>query len=175
MAPIPPSNTVRYKLNYATANAEHSMLCRTTGSVTPAGFSSFMDSFLTSLSASLYEISIISLQVAAASLNVFNTVTWGGDPSYGSGAEPAVFAPRQICFLGRTSGGRRARMFLFGYKGDTPGTYRIYSADQADIAAAYVVLNANAGAFIGIDGLATVKYNYVDINFNSYWERKVRV
>lgn len=174
MVPIPPSNTTRWKVTYSTANAEHSVLCRSTGALTSAGFSTFFDAFLTALEPRLYEIAIVSLQVAAAGLNVFNTVTWSGAASYGSGAEAAVFAPRQMCFLGRTSGGRRARMFLFGMSGTSPDNYRIYSADDTAISDAYDVLNTNPGVFVGIDGLATVKYNYVDVNFNSYWERAVR-
>ncbi len=174
MAPLPVTNTRRYFLDYHTDVAAHTVMVRTTGSVDEATFSSVFGNFLTQLAPILNLITVDGLRVAVAGSNVTNPAVWSGGASYGTGTEQGFLTPRELCFLGRSSDGRRARLFVFGYKGATPVDFRIESSGSPEISNAYGILNANPGIFISISGLATVKYPYVDVNFNSYWERQRR-
>lgn len=174
MAPLSPDNTQRFFLDYSTSLLSHTVMVRTTTATSAAAFSTFMDDFLTALAPELSQITIDGARVAQISTNVSIPVTWSGAATYGTGSESAVFRPRQLCFLGRTVNGRRARMFIYGGDFTSPNDFRIDRAANANIDAAYDVLELNPQFFAAIDGLATVKYNYVDVNFNSYWERKVR-
>lgn len=174
MAPLPTDNTQRFFLDYSTTNLSHTLMVRTTSTTSAAAFSTFMDAFLTALAPELSLITIDGARVAQVNTNVSIPITWSGDPSYGTGSESAVFRPRSLCFLGRTANGRRARMYVFGGDYTSPNDFRINRVDNANIDAAIDVLEVNPQFFAGIDGLASVKYSYVDVNFNSYWERAVR-
>jgi hypothetical protein len=59
---------------------------------------------------------IDEVQFAASGSNIFNPVVTGIEGnSYGSGGVSAPNAAFFLSFVGRTSGGRRARLFVFGY------------------------------------------------------------
>jgi hypothetical protein len=174
MAPLPVDSTRRFFLHYHTSLLHHTVMVRTTNSVDASAFSTFMNSFLVALSAGLCLVTIDGLEESLQGSTIRNPAVWSGGASYGAGDENPVFRPRQLCFLGRALDGRRARMFIFGWKKNSPNNYRLNTTDDSDIAAAITVLGTNPGAFISISGLATVKYPYADVNFNDYWERKVR-
>lgn len=174
MAPLNPNNTRRYFLNYSTSKAAHTMMLRTTLSVTAANASLVFSDILAAWASQLSLININSMEMAEKGTNVRNPVTWGGSATYGAAAEVGNLAPRSICFLGRSTDGRRARLFLYGYKGATPEDWRLTNADNAAVGTVYATLNTNPGVFLSISELATVKYNYADVNFNSYWERELR-
>lgn len=174
MAALPVDNTQRFFLDYSTSLLSHTMMVRTTSATSAAAFSTFMNDFLTALAPELSVLTVDGARVAQVNSNVSIPITWSGAATYGTGSESAINRPRQLCFLGRTVNGRRARLFVYGGDFTMPNDYRIDRAANATIDAAYDVLELNPQFFAAIDGLATVKYNYVDVNFNSYWERKVR-
>lgn len=174
MAPLSPDNTQRFFLDYSTTNLSHTLMVRTTSATSAGAFSTFMDDFLTALAPELSLITVDGARVAQISSNVSIPITWSGAATYGTGSEALNFRPRALCFLGRTVNGRRARMFIYGGDFTSPNDFRITRASNANIDAAYDVLELNPQFFAGIDGLATTKYQYCDVNFNSYWEREVR-
>lgn len=174
MAPLAVDNTQRFFLDYSTTNLSHTMMVRTTTPTSGGAFSSFMNAFLTALAPELSLITIDGARVAQINTNVSIPIVWSGAATYGTGSEPLNFRPRQLAFLGRTANGRRARLFVYGGDFTSPNDFRITRAANANIDAAYDVLELNPQFFAAIDGLATVKYGYVDVNFNSYWEREVR-
>lgn len=176
MAPLPENNTARLWVDYTDGINQHSIMFRTTESAGLTALMTIADDFLDALSPTLYLLTILAARVSAPASSISTPVGWTGAGTYGSGAMPAVRTPLQMCFLGRSTLGRRVRWFVFGTKVDPTATYRLNTADNADVQAARTVLvnGVNAGTLVAIDGDAPVIYAYVDQNYNSYWEAEAR-
>lgn len=177
MAPLPPNGTARVWVDYSDGINDHSLMVRYDAEVTDASTAlSAADAFLAALSPQLYLLTVTGARAQAAGTHISFPVVWDGDDTYGSGAMPGALAPRQLCFLGRTAGGRRVRWFVFGSKMDTPADFRFDLDDDASLENAYNIIVGSqlVGAFIAIDGANPVNYPYVDVNFNSYYEEKAR-
>jgi hypothetical protein len=132
--------------------------------------------FWTALDPDLYLITIQGCRYAGEGSDISSPILWTGDATYGTGTMPAVRAPLQVCWLGRDSQGRRYRNFVFGLEFTVPDNYRS-PAITGNIAAnglESLISSQALGVFLTIAGLAPTMYTYVDVNYNSYWERKVR-
>ena len=177
MAALPANSTDRFFLEYNDGQYDHTLLVRWHASATTlSAVMASVDDLLTAMADGLYEITIKGARSSAAGSNFSFPVVWSGGASYGGGAMPGVFAPRQWTLLGRTTGGRRARFFFFGVEFDTPNSYRIPRAagNLVDDALAVIEAGQTAGIYLCIDGAAPIMYQYADINFNNYYEAKVR-
>lgn len=178
MAPLPQNNTNRLWVDYNDGRNDHVLLCRyviSTGFGTPEAMGA-VDAFLTAINDSLYLITILGARVAAQGSNISAPVAWTGGATYGGGAMPAVFAPRQVMWLGRTGGGRRFRLSIWGVNTTTPDNFRIADDGSNFVADGIDVLETQQplGAFRAIDGNVPLLYPYADIQFNSYWETQAR-
>lgn len=176
MPSLPENNTPRLFIDYTDGINPHTLLVRYSASYGLAATMGDVDAFLSALQGSLYQLTVTGARASASGSNISTPVTWTGSSTYGSGTMTGVFAPRQICFLGRDSTGRKVRWFLFGFKGNTPDTYRINVGDNGDVDAAITALsNAGAaGSFLTIALHSPALYGYADINFNNYYEAKTR-
>ncbi len=176
MAPLPIDSTPRFWLDYTDGIFDHTMMFRYSASTTLSDVMGGVDNFLNQLSPDLYEITILGARAAASGSNVSLPVTWEGAGTYGSGGALAVTAPRELTFLARASDGRRSRVSVYGLKLSTPDTYRFNPDDDSaiDSAVAALALMASSSQWISISVHALTVYTYVDVNFNSYWERKSR-
>jgi hypothetical protein len=124
----------------------------------------------------LYEITINGARFAAAGSDISLPATWSGASTYGTDPMPTLLAPRETRWVGRTQNGRRVSFSVYGCKYTSPDTFRIVS-DGANLPNLGVVLINDAsddGAFVAIDGFRPTMKNYVDVNFNSYWEAEAR-
>lgn len=179
MAPLPPlpaNNTARVFWDYSDGINEHTLMVRYAPSAGVDEASDRMHNFLVALAPTLYQITHRGFRAAASGSDISVPATWNGDTSYGTGTMPAVQAPRQLCFLARSSGGRRVRWFMWGFEGNTPDTYRFLSgANEAlDAARLAIVAGQANGVFLSVDGANPVTYPYVNINYNSYYETQAR-
>lgn len=176
MAPLPPSNTARVYWDYHDGQNEHTLTVRYAPSASIDEASDRIVAFLEALEPELYLLTHRGFRASATGSNISVPATWNGDLTYGTGAMPAVSAPRQFCWLARSTGGRRVRWFMWGCKPETPATYRFASGVNATLDAARLALVAGQanGVFLSIDGFNPVTYPYVDVNFNSYYEEKAR-
>jgi hypothetical protein len=78
-------------------------------------------------------------------------------------------------FIGRSFGGRRAALELFGCTAvSSGGIFRLPAADFADVAAAIAELTAAEGTALAIDGTQPIWQNYVNIGASAYWRNKIR-
>lgn len=85
--------------------------------------------------------------------------------------------PKELCFVGRSAGGRRAEISIYGITLAIPENWRYSATLNTEIAGAVGVLNENGlypAVFQSIDGLRPLWYPYANVNFNSYWERRAR-
>lgn len=175
MAALEPNNTNRLWLRYSDGVNEHELLVRFDDTTDKADLVMVeLHNMFTALEPAIFALSIAGVRVSAEGGLLSFPMPWSGDPSYGTGAMPAKEAPRQACFLGRSSGGRRVRFFIFGADMTTPDLYRFNAtggwADALDV----IVAAQTNGMFLAIDGLAPTMYNYIDVNYNSYWEQERR-
>src|SRR5215204_5118922 len=113
MIPLPPSNTPRFRIHYDQLTLQHSFQIRSLESPTSIG--TMIGDFLTSLAAQIMPLTISMVDWAPAGSDIFNPVVTGKEGvTYGTAV--VLDAPKaySLGFLGRTSGGRRVRLFVFG-------------------------------------------------------------
>jgi hypothetical protein len=81
-----------------------------------------------------------------------------------------------VSFQGRSEGGRKASISIYGSRLTVPAIFRINYGAVVDIDAAldYLENNAQASVPLAIDGEYITWYKYVNLNYNSYYERKAR-
>jgi hypothetical protein len=174
LTPLPPSNTTRWRLHYSCGGLNHFWVIRTTAAVTNASVSTAFDDLLTALTTELYAITILGLDFAVSGSNIFNAATWTGAASYGSGVPSLEQATRNISFIGRTTNGRKARMFLYGFKQNFNNNMRVDTTENAALATCLAHLATYNLYFLGIDGLKPVYKNYVNVGYNDHWTKQVR-
>jgi hypothetical protein len=92
---------------------------------------------------------------------------------YSSGAGAVSEAPHFYGFVGRSSGGRRWRLDVFGSRtlGDN---YRLSPGENTDVDAAAAVLRDVDFGIVGIDDLPVNVYTYTNVGANAYWQRELR-
>jgi len=177
MAPLPPNSTDRFFLDYSDGVNSHTISWR--WQLISQTISDAMDAchaFLLAIEPKLYLITVLGARVQLQGESVSVPTGWTGDTTYGSGAMPAVNAPRELRFQGRSGSGRRVSVSVYGGNFSTPATYRIVAGADADFDAgiAQLILAADIGSWIAIDGLGPLVYTFVSVNFNSYWEEQAR-
>jgi len=176
MAPLPPENTRRFWVEYTDEVNVHELMVRLDTDATVADGITVVNDFFTALDPALYQITITGARFAEAGSTISNPVTWDGDPTFGTGFMPAVNGPREFAWEARSADGRKASYSVYGMQLSTPADYRYGAGEQADLDAARSVLVAahNAGTLCTISGAKGIFKLYVNVNFNSYWERAAR-
>jgi hypothetical protein len=111
------------------------------------------------------------VQVALQGSDVFNPIA-GWTPVSGSGAivQP-VDTPRALSFVGRTSNGRKSRVFVFGVTSSfvTPPTYEQDPLTTAGFQGFQGLLNSQNDFWLGIDGVKPVWYFRVNVKTNDHY------
>ena len=177
MAPINPNFTARALMDYATTNALHTLMVRYDENISTATDAlGNIAALLTAIDGLLTTLTIGSCKFYDASSDISQPVAWPGDPTYGSGSEAAASTPLEMRFMARGGDGRRVHWSIYGTNITVPGNYRIARGDNADVAAGIDSIEASFGnaVFLTITGNVPVMYQFVDVNFNSYWERQRR-
>jgi len=177
MAPLPPQSTARFWVDYNDGENDHSLMVRfDEGDLTTGEVSDYVASFLESIEDFLYEITISGARYAAINSVVSIPVLWTGLSTYGVDPMPTLLAPREIRWEGRDQNGRRVNFSVYGGKFTSPDTYRIVSdgANLPNVGVIAINDASSVGAFLTISGLRPTMKNYVNINFNSYWEAEAR-
>lgn len=175
MAPLPFNSTDIVFVDYQQGPRTHTFLVRVADLADITAIEANIADFLTAASPLLFETLILAVRGQNAGSNIsfpFPTSTLVGEV-YGSGTVSSESVPYNIDFVGRSTGGRRARLDLFGYKGAI-SDWRRTSAESTDVAAAVAVLNGSTGSFLAIDGQQPFWYPYGNVGANAYWQRQQR-
>jgi len=173
MAALPPNNTERFRVNYTVGTKQHDFQVRTNG-VSPSALGASVDFFLDALSPALNAVVIDTVEYAASGTNIFNIVSSGIEGNtYGSGAGTGSAIPNDVNFIGRSTGGRRVRLMVFGLKVDAVN-YRFTPGENSAVDAAIVVLQATPATFLAIDNIKPVWYDYANAGVNAHWQKAVR-
>lgn len=175
MAPLPESSTKRVKYTYANAYHSHSITLRAVSTGSIADVDAIVSSLLTNIGIGCIASTITSVETALLGSNIFNpepASTLVGT-SFGSGSGDLSTDANGIGFVGRGSDGRRARIFLFGWKnGDS--NFRQLPSENPNVATFVNVLNALPNALLTIGGTAPTWHLYANIKFNDHWVKRAR-
>jgi hypothetical protein len=172
MAPISPDNTARFRFHYTTCLRSHTFQIRSSAS--PAALGVLVNNWLDALDPVCFAGIIDSVDHAVSGSNVFNPITTGSEShTWGTGAGTLISAPGYYNFIGRTAGGKRVRLAMFGSTANSVD-YRFAPGENADLDAAVNVLQGAGSNIIGIDGLVPTWKEYINAGFNAYWQREVR-
>lgn len=172
MAALPASNTARFRFHYTTVGENHTVQFRSASS--PAVMGILFQQLLTALGASIFVVTVNTVDWAPSGSDIFNPVTTGIEgTSYGVGAGATFNAPWAVTFVGRTSGGRRVRAAIFGMS-TIAGNYRFAPGESAQVDAAINVLQGAGSNIVGIDGVVPVWYDYANVQVNDHWVKIIR-
>ena len=180
MAPLPANNTRVHFFRYFTGRVSHFFQVRSVGSASNETVFDAVQEFLDGLAPWLPEewlLEGVSVRQAGADISLPLALPAGLAAFRGDDTSPEGEAsePKEFNFVGRTAGGRRVELSVYGVQLPFVPSYR-YPATGSGVplSAAYDALISNTGVFIGIDGLAASWYPYINVNNNSYWEARAR-
>jgi len=172
LLPLPTSNTPRFRVHYDNNGLDHSFQMRSSQS--PAAIGAAANSFLTALSTLLSLITITFVEFAPAGSDIFNPVVTGIEGNtYGAGVPTIVQQTTAVNFVGRTTGGRRLRIAVFGVLGFAQN-WRAVAGEVPAVDAAIAQLIAKPLEFRGIDNLVPVWKTYANIKAWDHWVDQVR-
>lgn len=177
LSPLPPTNTERWFYDYSAYGKEHSLMMRTPNELTAGEAGEQIDGFLTAIEGGLSEITTIGLRVARAGSNITNTEgTPGLQATYGAGAGNSIDTPLQVTFTGRSTDGRKARVGIFGWLGQSDNSWRMSVLEDSDVSAGVTFLQAitSSGFFTSISGEPVVWHAYANIGYNDHWVKEAR-
>ena len=177
MAPLPQNSTSRTWVKYNDGVNEHELMTRfDSEAISVADALGAVADFWVAIEEFLYEINIVEARWAEVGSNISLPVTWPGLASYGVDPMPSLLAPRETRWEGRDQNGKRVSFSQYGCKYTTPDIYRIISSGSNLPNLGVIAINANSaiGAFMTISLLRPTMKNYVNVNFNSYWEAEAR-
>lgn len=172
MAPLPVTNTPRYKVFYTVNGVQHVQEWRS--HLSPSAMSVDLVAFWTAIAALLYATVIDDVQFAASGSNIFNSVTMSFvGTSYGSGTGAIGTVPYFLSFVGRSSDSRRLRVYFYGVNG-LGGDYRFVAGESTAVDNVIGALNAAGGDLKTIGDLTPVWKSYANAGASAYWQRNVR-
>lgn len=177
MTPLSSLNTQRYLLHQITNGGAHTTLFRANAASTPATVIAAINTFLNQLKASMWTTwSAVGLDYAPAFSSVTTPQTFSTivGTSAGAGATDHQRDPIFITFLGRTAGGRRARLTFFGSAFTPDQNYRIDTGQAANMTSCIAILNGDTSGLCAIDGNKPLWKVYLDTGYNAYHQRKAR-
>lgn len=178
MAPLPQNNTARVIYEYSWPHGDGQFQVRyeeNTGSV--GAVDSYVLGFLSALDPLLsanWTITGQRFQRAGSSISLpvppISFTSTAGDT-----ADEAK-RPLELSFQGRSEGGRKASLSIYGTRITVPAIYRILYGVLADVDAVLDYLQNNGQPSVprAIDGEYITWYRYVNLNYNSYYERQAR-
>lgn len=175
MAPLPPSNTKRYFLDYQVAGEQHTMTMRVDDAATDEDASTGFDALLTAMAPLLLNIVVVRMRVANSGTNVTTPATYGGALEFGTGAGSGVNVPDFWSFTGKDSAGRIVKVEIFGRSISPNNNFRVNMVDDSDVEAALSALDTVAPIWLTISGSAPFWNPYANQGVNAYWQRQARL
>jgi hypothetical protein len=173
LTPLPADNTARYKVFYTNVSHQHDFQVRN-GTASPAALGALLLNLFGSINGMLYATTIDRVEYAPSGSNIFNIVTTGAEGStFGTGAGSTAVAPYFVNFIGRSSGGRRVRLAVFGVT--VLGLdYRFQAGENSEVDAFIAILRGEPTTFYAIDGIKPTWYTYANAGVSAYYQRKNR-
>lgn len=181
LPPLPDNNTARLFVDYTTGRNAHTLICRYDQQNDLAVPIGAVLQFLTALQPVLNLLwAVTGVRNQAAGSIVTLPVDPLGLDGFQGGSQSSLDLskePLQYVWTGRgEQTGRQVRVGVYGIQAEPPATYRWTGAGRpawAADAAESLRLTRNL-AFITIGEDSAVWRDYVNANYNSYWETEAR-
>jgi hypothetical protein len=186
VADYAPNYTPRLRVRYKAAGRIHTQTWRFVGTgATPdiTAAIAAVNNYYSAISPSmLSDWTLVGAAAAGRDSNIFVPVTgvvFGTGPTPFDPADRAVTA-LALSFVGRTVLGLRAVVYQYGTAFSDIGVagvgndFRIYAAEDSNIANAITALQGAGATLCGNDGDAISWYPYVNLKVNDYWLHRVR-
>lgn len=183
LPPLAPNNTARYIISYTANGHDHDVSFRYDDAGAPLAPPVL---FLAEISVIL--IAAQGLMPTDWSLNTARYIPSGSTVSITTGLPPVLptgaatvvpgQAPGFMTWVGRSAGGRQARMFLLGAALDPSSgaaflqDYRVLGSESVAIQNVRDALDISS--VVAIDNQLPNWYNYANIGFNAYWQKALR-
>ena len=173
MAPLPPDGTPRFRVNYSILGGDdHDFQIRSAGSPSVLGVD--VDTFLTALGASIFQLTVGVVEFAASGSNVFLPVLTGIEGQvYGTGTPDPIEKPYFYGFQGRSAGGPKWHLDVFGAR-SLGVDFRLQPGENTGVDDGIAALQGFASPILAIDGLAVTVYTYANAGSNAHWQRAQR-
>lgn len=154
---------------------KRTMQFRTNEVVSDATVESAIKAFLNPLVSIIHQTVVFgTLRRAERLSNVSNPVPWTVMTGGVSGIMNPTIYPRYISFIGRSRGGRRVRIFVYGTSIAVTDDYRLNFSESSAIEASLAALNSPSSIFMAIDGTRPIWKAYANQGYNAYHQRKRR-
>lgn len=180
MAPLEPNSTGRVFVEYIANGRGHTVSFRyTEDGPPPSGTLEAIDEFLIACNALMPEDwTFDSWRYQARGSDI--SLPLGGSPTPFDGLRTprAYELPAFVSVIGRSTLGRRARIYLLGAgfdaseDGGLAANYRLTAAESAVVTA--VVAAAASASPVAVDNSPVNWYNYLNVGYHSYWQRAAR-
>jgi len=187
MAPLPANSTNRLFIDYVTGDQatsqEHTLGMRYASTATPQEAQESVAEFLSGVGAGTFKTGwrVLRARFQLAGGNVTLPVnlitTLGSFQGTSSGSLSSSSEAREWRWVGRSyPDGRRSGVSLYGLTATFPENFRypLGGASPPWIANSIGALLVAEPQWLGIGGDPILWYEYVNVQYNSYWERRLR-
>lgn len=174
MAALPHNNTDIYFIDYDTAGTAHTMAVRAASNSQRITVEQEIGVFLASLAAVVCESTITGFryQVAHSDFSIELASDLVGS-KFGTGSPTVAMKALSLGFVGRSLGGHKARVYVFGWKGGLDN-YRITTAENEGLGGCLSALELATASFLAIDGIKPVWKQYGNLNANDHTVKRLR-
>ena len=174
MAPLPYNSTDIAFVDYSNAIGQHTLQVRTDPAVTFAAIGTSIKALLNALTAEFSLSTVIATRYRNAGAGFAYSVDLGMNAfTWGSAAANPESNATALTFVGRSSGGRRTRVSIFGYKNGL-SAYRLLPAESSGVTSALAILRGQPGIYLAVDNQTVIWQSYADVKANDYWVRRAR-
>lgn len=174
MAPLPQYNTRRWYYTYENARNPHTLMLRGNADSTTADADAVVAAILSAIGNRFAASTIVKVEFSTNGENTRFLVDSDrlGD-SFGTGSPTPAQDATELTFTGKSTGGRRVRLGIFGWMSDT-GDFRQTSDEDSEVAAVVNLLNDAGNVPVGIDNFSAIWHSYANIKPNDHWVKKSR-
>lgn len=175
LTPLPASNTKRYFLRVLHGTHLHSTQVRALDSVPESTIATNLAFDFNILKSQMYsDASIVGLEIAQKGSNVRNLYP-GWATIFGTGpvTPNAQHYARSFSLRGRSSGGRKVKMLLWGIDAGENPDWEL-TPGVGDFASFISSVSARASMYLSIDELKPVWYSNALEDYNDHWVKEDR-
>lgn len=176
MPALPEETYPRLFIDYEGPMGQHTLQFRQSAGDSSAVAATKAAEFINTVKGIVYNgVTFNAARWAVAGSNVSNPIAWTPIAGTAAGTQAAAAFPIFVSWIGRTTGGRRVRLFLYGTNINPDSDFRLGIGDATWVSASVSRLNSSPYPIYGIDGLPPVWKSYVNVGYNAYFQRKRRV
>jgi len=171
LTPLPPSNTKRYFVGIQAAGHQHHVMCRTNDDASDTDVVTALQFQFNLLAPVMFsDTHVNELLVAQVGSEIRNPVSgWTVIDGEQPGPEPDDDHPLSLCLRGRSSSGRKTRLFLYGILFTRTPEWLLTPDPESELEAFATAVRGSVGIWKAIDGTQSIWKGDYTIDFNDHW------